>query len=79
MRDTRKRERERKRIGDKRINREMKRERESPFILEREAYKYGFAGVIGRGYALTWQQRERESVCVCVLVPMPMLLLLLLL
>lgn len=64
--EIRERERERKRIGDKRINRDVERERERLFILEREAYKYGFAGVIGRGYALTWQQRERERVCACV-------------
>jgi len=29
---------------------------------ERKTHKYGFAGVIGRGYSLTWQERERVVV-----------------
>lgn len=54
-------ERKRKCTEDERI----KRERES-FIWGREAYKYGIAGAVGRGYALTWQQREGERERVCV-------------
>lgn len=57
--------RERKR-ADKWINRERKRDSCCCCLLmlscrERKTHKYGFAGVIGRGYSLTWQ--ERESCC----------------
>jgi len=31
---------------------------------ERKTHKYGFAGVIGRGYSLTWQEREKERLLV---------------
>jgi predicted phosphoribosyltransferase len=73
--------RERKRLGDKRINREEEREREREAFYSRER---SIQIRIRRGHRTglrsdmaAQRERERESACVCVLVLVPMLLFLL--